>query len=797
MSENQSAQKMKSVNVKRFNPDITKGLNSSQINERISQELVNHDKGVKTKSEKQIIFENTFTFFNTINIILAILVLLVGSYRNILFMGVIISNAAIGSFQGIRSKRAIDKLSLISAPKAHVVRNGTLSEIAVNEIVLDDVLYLQAGNQVCADCVVSDQAVEVNESLLTGESDTITKNIGDLLLSGSFIVSGSCHAVVENVGEENYATKIASQAKYEKEQNSAIMRSLNLIVKFIGFSIIPVGLILFSKQFFLLSDSLENSVVSTVAALIGMIPEGLVLLTSVVFAVTVIRLATHKTLVKELYCSETLARVDVLCLDKTGTITQGSMQVDEIIDMDGFTKADIETALNHLTCALDDNNPTFDAIREKYKTEISDEIKSVIPFSSQRKWSGANFLKCGSFVMGAGEFIFPDTIKDHKKLINPYIKNGQRVLVVAKSENDFIEKTLPQNLTLMGFIILSDKIRPEAKQTLRYFASQGVCLKIISGDNAVAVSNIAKRAGLEDAHKYIDCSTLDDETNYEEVVEEHSVFGRVTPHQKLEFIKALKRKGHTVAMTGDGVNDVLALKEADCSIAMASGSDAARTVSDLVLLDSNFASMPVVVREGRRSINNLQRSATLFLSKTIYSVFMALLFVFLSIPYPFQPIHLTLISTLTIGIPSFLLALEPNKARVKGNFLIGVIAKSFPAGLTTVFNIVFLLIFKYSMGLTNEQFSTLCVISTTITAIILMIRVCFPFSIMRSALVLFLSTCFVVALIYFSDLFFLVPLNISMVIILIPIVIFSCCSVTALTHFIETPFIKNKFKNFK
>ncbi len=797
MTENLEAHKIKSVNVKRFTPDIKNGLNKDQIDERISQGLVNYDKGVKTKSEKQIIFENTFTFFNTINIILAILVLLVGSYRNILFMGVIISNAAIGSFQGIRSKRAIDKLSLISAPKAHVVRDAKVLEIAVNEIVLDDILYLKAGNQVCADCVVWDTPVEVNESLLTGEADTITKNVGDLLLSGSFIVSGSCHARVENVGEENYATKIASQAKYEKEQNSAIMRSLNLIVKFIGFSIIPVGLILFSKQYFLIADSLQNSVVSTVAALIGMIPEGLVLLTSVVFAVTVIRLATHKTLVKELYCSETLARVDVLCLDKTGTITQGSMQVDKLIEMNGFTEGDIKDALNHLCCALDDNNPTFDAISEKYKTNISDEIKNIIPFSSQRKWSGATFSELGSLVMGAGEFVFHDTIQKYKSLINPYVKNGQRVLVVAKSQDDFDEKNLPKDLQLMGFVILSDMIRPEAKQTLNYFAGQGVGLKIISGDNAVAVANIAKRAGLEDAHRYIDCSTLDDDADYEEVVENHSVFGRVTPHQKLEFIKALKRKGHTVAMTGDGVNDVLALKEADCSIAMASGSDAARTVSDLVLLDSNFASMPVVVREGRRSINNLQRSATLFLSKTIYSVFMALIFVFLSMPYPFQPIHLTLISTLTIGIPSFLLALEPNKARVKGNFLVGVIEKSLPAGLSTVFNIVFLLIFRNSMGLTNEQFSTLCVIATTITAIILMIRVCFPFSIMRSALVIFLSACFVIALIYFSDLFFLVPLNISMVIILIPIIIFSCVSVTALTHLIQTPFIKNRLKKFK
>ncbi len=783
--DKESVGKVKNADTKRFFPNINTGLSTEQVRQREAEGLLNYDNSVKTKTEKQIIFENTFTFFNTINIILAIFVLLVGSYRNLMFMGVIISNAAIGSLQGIRSKRAIDKLSLISAPKAHVVRDGKKIEIAVDKIVLDDILHLETGNQICADCILLEGEVEVNESLLTGESDTITKKAGDMLLSGSFIVSGSCHSRVENIGEENYATKIASQAKYVKEQNSAIMKSLNMIVKFIGFSIIPVGIILFTKQYFLLSDTLEHSVVSTVAALIGMIPEGLVLLTSVVFAVTVIRLATHKTLVKELYSSETLARVDVLCLDKTGTITEGSMQVDLVLPISGIRQEEIEDACLKLSSVLSDNNPTFEAVREKFPVDSGIKASHIIAFSSQRKWSGAYLKNDGAYIMGAGEFVFGEEFKNYEKTVKDYSEKGQRVLVVAKSSEDFNDKELPKDIKLMGFIVLSDKIRAEAKQTLRYFSDQGVDLKIISGDNAVTVSNIAKKAGLETAEEYIDASTLSEDCNYEEVVEKYSVFGRVTPHQKLEFVKALKKCGHTVAMTGDGVNDVLALKEADCSIAMASGSDAARTVSDLVLLDSNFASMPVVVREGRRSINNLQRSATLFLAKTIYSVLMALLFVFSTVPYPFQPIHLTLISTLTIGVPSFLLALEPNKARVKGNFLINVLNKSLPAGLTTVLNICFLLMVKNNLNLSNEQFSTLCVVATTITAMVLLVRACFPFSIMRSALVLLLCTGFIVAVIYFSELFVLAPINTTMIIILIPIIIFASLSVTALTHFIE------------
>lgn len=761
------------------------GLSKAQVADRMAKGLHNANNGMKTKTEKQIILENTFTFFNTINFILAILVILVGSYKNVLFMGIIISNAVIGSFQEIRSKRTIDKLSLISAPKAGVIRDGVRQSVSVGSIVIDDILHLASGNQICADCVVAEGEVEVNESLITGESDPIIKKVGDHMLSGSFIVSGECLAEVEHVGKDNYANQIADDAKYLKKPNSEIMRSLNMIVKIIGFGIVPVGIVLFSKQYFILHDTLQASVVSTVAALIGMIPEGLVLLTSVVFAVSVIRLSRHKTLVQEMYCIETLARVDVLCLDKTGTITEGSMVVNEFVPFKGHTEEEMEAALGALTTVLTDDNPTFNALHDKLGNTSDWQAVGTVPFSSARKWSGANFKNRGSYVMGAGEFILHDKFDNIRADVEKHSKQGYRVLLLSHSKNDFNGKELPADIENIGLVLISDKIREEAPRTLRFFADQGVTLKVISGDNAVTVSQIAKKAGLESAEEYCDASTLETDADIAEAIEKYSVFGRVTPQQKLKFVKALKSDGHTVAMTGDGVNDVLALKESDCSIAMASGSDAARTVSNLVLLDSNFASMPLVVQEGRRSINNLQRSAALFLTKTIYSVIIAILFIFVNATYPFEPIHLTLISTLTIGIPSFILALEPNKERVKGSFLINVLNKSLPAALTTILNIVILILFESRIGLTSAQLSTLAVIITTVTGLILLIKISFPFNLMRSALFGVVTLAFVICCIFFQELFSMVGITMPMLMILVSMVIFTVLCMMALTHFVD------------
>ncbi|MBQ2667732.1 MAG: cation-translocating P-type ATPase [Clostridia bacterium] len=756
---------------KRLLTDLKTGLTAEQVSARIQQGLSNADEGIRTKSEKQIILENTFTFFNILNFILAGLVLLVGSFKNLLFMGVILSNTVIGSFQGIRAKRTIDKLSLISAPKVTVLRDSTLKTVCVSDIVLDDVMHLSNGQQICADAFVREGEVEVNESLITGESDPVLKRAGDALLSGSFVVSGACLAQVEHVGRDNYANRITNDAKTIKRAHSEILFSLNAIVKAIGFALIPIGILLFSKQYFILHDTLPDAVVSAVAAMIGMIPEGLVLLTSVVFAVSVIRLSRYKTLVQDLYCTESLARVDVLCLDKTGTITEGVMQVDDVLPLGKITEQDMADALAALTAALPDNNPTYNAVKARFAGDTVWNPAEIVPFSSARKWSGAQFAGHGTYVMGAGEFILGDRFSAFQEQIRQYTDQGQRVLLLAHSDAPFgPDKNLPENLQPMGFLVISDKIRAEAPQTLRYFAEQGVTLKVISGDNAATVSSIAQRAGLSGAEHCCDASTLHTDAEIEDAVEKYSVFGRVTPQQKLQFVRALKKHGHTVAMTGDGVNDVLALKEADCSIAMASGSDAARTVSNLVLLDSNFASMPQVVKEGRRSINNLQRSASLFLQKTIFSAMLGVLFLFIAASYPFEPIQLTFVSTITIGIPSFILALEPNTDRVRGIFLTNVLKKSFPSALAMVLSVLFLTLFREPLQLSGEEVSTLCVFAAFTAGFVLLFKLCLPFNPLRAALFGTMLGAAVLGYTFFRPLFSLILLTPHMVRVLLPLV---------------------------
>ncbi|WP_419056046.1 HAD-IC family P-type ATPase [Hominenteromicrobium sp.] len=766
--------------------DRRQGLSSEQVAQRVRDGLSNADEGIKTKTEKQIILENTFTFFNILNFVLALFVLLVGSFKNLLFLGVIFSNIIIGSFQGIRAKRMIDKLSLISAPKASVLRNGKLQTIPVSGIVMNDVLHLSTGQQICADAIVLDSEAEVNESLITGESDPVLKRAGDELLSGSFIVSGSCYAEVEHVGRENYANRIANGAKYVKRTNSEILHSLDFIVKTLGFTLVPIGILLFCKQFFLLHDTIREAVVSTVAAILGMIPEGLILLTSVVFAVSVLRLSRYKTLVQDLYCTESLARVDVLCLDKTGTITEGTMQVDELHPLTGYTEEDMTAPLEALVQVLTDDNPTYNAVKAYFPGGSDWKAAATVPFSSARKWSGAYFGERGTYVMGAGEFILGERFGALREHTEEYAARGERVLLLAHSAKPFLEnKMLPDDIKPVGFILISDKIRTEAPQTLRYFAEQGVTLKVISGDNAVTVSNIAQKAGLPHAENYCDATTLHTDEEIAGAIEQYSVFGRVTPQQKLKFVQALKDHGHTVAMTGDGVNDVLALKEADCSIAMASGSDAARTVSNLVLLDSNFASMPQVVKEGRRSINNLQRSASLFLQKTIYSTVLGVLFIFLSASYPFEPIQLTFISSITIGIPSFILALEPNNERISGSFLANVLKKSFPSALTMILGVLFLTLFKGPLNLTNPQVSTLSVIVAFAVGFMLMLKLCLPFNALRGALFGTMVAAFFVGYIGCMDLVSMVPLTAPMLFILIPLLIVSIVFMVQTNHFME------------
>ncbi|MCI9552134.1 MAG: cation-translocating P-type ATPase [Acutalibacter sp.] len=769
----------------RFYPNPSEGLSPQQVARRMAQGLHNGDSGIKSKTEGQIIRENVFTFFNLLNFALALAVILVGSPRSALFMGVIFSNIIIGSFQGIRAKHTIDKLSLISSPKATVMRASRQFTVQVEDVVLDDILLLSSGGQICADATVVAGECEVNESLLTGEADPILKQPGDPLLSGSFIVSGKCSAQVEHVGAESYANKIAGDAKHMKKRNSEIMNSIDFIVKIIGFAILPIGGLLFWKQFFVLGDTFQASVVSTAAAMVGMIPEGLVLLISLAFAVSVIKLSTHKTLVQDMYCVETLARVDTLCLDKTGTITEGSMQVDALEPFEGFTKEEMEEALTALVNTLSDNNPTFMALKDYLPDHTLWKAGETVPFSSARKWSGVYFPGRGSYVMGAGEFILGQAFEAIKEKVEACSQNGQRVLLLARAQGPFEDKGLPGGLASMGLVLISDKIRKEAPSTLRYFADQGVDLKVISGDNAVTVANIARKAGLEHADRYVDATTLRTDEDIRRAVKDYAVFGRVTPQQKLAFVKALKEDGHTVAMTGDGVNDVLALKEADCSVAMASGSDAARTVSNLVLLDSNFASMPVVVQEGRRSINNLQRSSSLFLVKTIFSALIGVLFIFINYSYPFEPIQQTLISSLTIGVPSFILALEPNNDRVKGKFIFNVIRMCIPAALTMTANIVVLCTLTEPLGLASAEASTMAVMTTAMTGFIMLFKVSAPFNTLRGLLFGGLLTAFVLAYLFFGPFFALVSLTLPMLIALMPLLLFSIVFMLAALHFVD------------
>ena len=753
--------------IERFNPDISKGLTDEQVEQRKKENLVNYDTSVPTKSIKRILFENFFTLFNFLNLFLAIAIFCVGSYKNMLFIFIVIINTAISTIQEIHSKKVVDKLSIMASSKSRVIRNGKKEEISVNDIVLDDILEFHTGNQIATDCIILGGTVQVNESFITGEPDSIEKKIGDMLLSGSYIVNGTCTAKVEHIAEDNFTAKISSGAKYVKKVKSEIMTSLQKIIRFLTFAIVPIGIALFYTQ--LQETTFQDAVVKTVAAIIGMIPEGLVLLTSTVLAVSVIRLSKSKVLVQELYCIETLARVDTLCLDKTGTLTEGCMEVKNIIPFN-IEYSDMANILSNIAKFSDDENSTIQAIQNKF-TNINNEFVPIqkVAFSSKTKWSGISFDKHGSYVLGAPEFVLKNNFKSHQKQIEDFAQD-YRVLVLAHSDNDFKNNSLPNDLELIGYVLILDKIRKEAKYTLSYFDKQGVDIKIISGDNPVTVSKIAKQVEVKNWDKYIDMSTLnsDEEIFEKDLANKFTVFGRVSPTQKQALVKSLQSSGKTVAMTGDGVNDVLALKASDCSIAMANGSDAAKNVSQLVLLDSNFASMPKVVAEGRRTINNLQRSASLFLVKTIYSTILALMFLLMSDVYPFIPIQLSLISVVTIGIPSFILALEPNNERVKGNFLRQVISKALPSGLCVAINIFILSMLNRNGIILDKDFSSLCVISTGMCGLILLFKLCktrkgentrLPFSIFRLTLGICLTCIFVFGLTSLNWLFSIVPLE--------------------------------------
>ena len=664
------------------------GLTDSEVQERVKSGKVNVSSTLKTKSFKRICFDNICTLFNAINIVLLIALLLVGSYKNMLFIGVVISNIAIGIIQEVRSKISVDKLTILSEKKIDVLRNGEIISISKEEIVIDDIIVLSRGSQIPADCVVYSGECKVNESLLTGESDLIFKKENDELLSGSFIASGKCYAKVTKVGADCYAAKINNEAKYIKKINSQILKSFNFIIKLCTFIIFPIGVFFFIRQFGIHDGNIQETVVSTVASLVGMIPMGMVLLTSSVLAVSIIRLSKKKVLVQEMYCIETLARVDVLCLDKTGTLTADKMNIEEIIAFD-YSEKEIKLALSSIVASSDEVNATLSAIKDYTTSENTLKSNQFFPFSSETKWSGGNFENGKTYIIGATEFVFPDKVMYadvYKEIEN--ISQTVRILSLAVSDESINNSILPQDLKPMALILIKDQLRDNVQETVNYFKEQGVTLKVISGDSVKTVKNIAIDTGIEGAENAVDMSTVKTDEELYDVAEKCNVFGRVTPEQKKKLVLAMKNHGHSVAMTGDGVNDVLALKEADCSVAMASGSDAARNVSQLVLVNNDFASMPNVVAEGRRTINNIERSSSLYLVKTIYSVLLSILFIFLNMEYPFEPIQLTLIGALTVGFPSFVLALQPNKNIIKGNFTLNIIARAIPSAFCVIMNIV-------------------------------------------------------------------------------------------------------------
>ncbi len=735
------------------------GLTEEEVKQRIAEGKVNAASTVKTKSIKRIFADNILSVFNGINILLCLILLTVGSYKNMLFAMVVVFNTAVGIIQEIRSKKSVDSLTILTESKLSVLRGGKVVLLSKEELVLDDVILLKRGNQVPADCVVADGMCHANESLLTGESDLIEKHVGDELLSGSFIAAGSCYCRVNRVGADSYAAKINNEAKYIKKNESKILASFNLIIKVCSAIIIPIGAILFVMNYFVRHQELKATVESTVGALVGMIPSGMVLLTSTVLAVSVIRLAHKKVLVNEMYCIETLARVDVLCLDKTGTLTAEAMNVTGVVPFD-VSDSEIKTALASIVEASDETNATLQAIADYTEGAAPALCRSFTPFSSETKRSGGVFEDGYSYILGATEFVFADREKYaavHEAAAR--VNDTVRILALARSDSPYESAELPAALTPMALVLIKDKLRENVQETVNYFKEQGVTLKVISGDGVRTVQNIAKDCDIEGAENAVDMTTVTTDEELSEVAERCNIFGRVTPAQKKKLVLALKAHGHKVAMTGDGVNDVLALKEADCSVAMAAGSEAARNVSQLVLVNNDFAAMPDVVAEGRRTINNIERSSSLYLVKTIYSIILSVFFVFSAFSYPFVPIQLTLISGMTVGFPSFVLALQPNKSIVRGDFTFNIIARAAPSAICVALNVILAASLSSVLGISQDELSTIAVYLTSLIGFMLIVRLSLPLNLLRGAMLFASVAGLTIAFLFFGQFFVLAPLD--------------------------------------
>ena len=742
--------------VPELTPDSELGLSSAQAQERADAGWANLPIDPPGKTVGQIVRSNVFTYFNMLFFFLAACVLAVGSWQNVMFMGVVLANIAIGIVQELRSKRTLDKLTLLTAPQGAVIRDGRRRKIPTSEMVRDDIVEFSAGDQIFADAVVVAGECSANEALITGEADEIKKKPGDELLSGSFVVSGQCRARLTRVGADSFANRLTLEAKAAKPpQQSEMMRSLTRLVQVIGIAIIPLGILMAVKEIAWLGRSVSDGVVATVASLIGMIPEGLYLLTSMALAAGVVRLAQKRTLVHDMGCIETLARVDVLCVDKTGTVTENKMTVEDVVPLcpERFEESDIRLIMADYVAAMRADNDTMAALRRYFTGEVKQPAIKAVPFTSAKKFGGVSFHEDETYLLGAPDVLLGERGGKYAKQIDAYSAKGCRVLLLGLYDGDPEDERPEAGLMPIALILLSNKIREEAPETFKYFAAQGVAIKVISGDNALAVSEVAKRAGIRGAENYVDARTLETDEDIAEAVERYTVFGRVTPDQKRRFVRALKSAGHTVAMTGDGVNDVLALKEADCSVAMASGSDAACQVSHIVLLESNFAAMPSVVAEGRRVINNIERSASLFLVKNIFSFILAVITLVFTLPYPVTSAQMSLVSALTIGIPGFILAMEPNSARIKGRFLPNVVGRALPGGLTNLFLVLGAILFCLVFELPEDMMGTICTVILCVVGLMVVHRTCKPYDLLRRAMMVALVVGFGICVLVLPELF--------------------------------------------
>lgn len=784
------------IMTKRKNTKLSQsGLNGDQVKERINQGLVNSKPKDLSISVEEIIKRNVFTLFNILNIILAIIIVFMGNWKNAIFIGVAISNTSIGIYQELKFKNTIDKLSILAENKITVIRDNEKLSISQDDLVIDDVYIIEEGSQIQTDgVIIQTDSIEIDESLLTGEADHITKSKNDSVLSGSFVTAGKALVKVSAVGEDNYATRLSIEAKAEKNKKSKLMKNIDNIIKVLTIIIIPIGLLLFFSSY-RQGDSFQLSVLSASAAMLGMIPQGLILLTSVTFAVGATKLAKQKTLVQTLPSIETLARADVLCLDKTGTITDGDLSIEEIIPFNNINKEQMEEILSEIMYALDDNNATATAIRENFNKNNNYNPIIKKPFSSSRKWSGATFEKQGTYLIGSPEFLFKKIDQQHDNVINKYLNQGLRVLALGHSDINVNDTDILSSLTIMGLIVLSDNLRDNAIETFAYFVEQGVELKIISGDNPITVSNIAKQAKILNSDKYIDMSKTDEFDNYKLLTEKYTVFGRVSPHQKCELVKGLKDNNKTVCMTGDGVNDVLALKEADCAVAMSGGSDAAKSVSDFVLMSKDFSSMVDVLKEGRRVINNIENVSSLYLIGTIYSTMLALIFIFIPLAFPYSPLQMNPVNTLSVGIPSFILALKANYSKPDGKFISNVLENAVPAAITVVLNITIIQLAGLAFDLSLLETATMSVFLTGVVSFILLYKVSQPLNWKKHLMLTSLFLVFLSVFIFFREFFDLASLFTRNVFFYLPLMFFSYQSFIFINKLVVL--IKNQYYKFR